>query len=73
MKNFLSTAWYLALALPLMLLDAVFGVALMSLRLWERCLRTARELGEPPPAGGMYGTMARRLREKAHSSDQPNR
>ena len=65
MKNLVSTVLYLALALPLLLLEAAFGAAY---RLWETWLRTARELRDAPPAGGMYGTMARRLRERSAST-----
>ena len=65
MKNLVSTILYLALALPLLLLEAAFGAAY---RLWETWLRTARELRDAPPAGGMYGTMARRLRERSAST-----
>ena len=65
MKNFFSTVFFLILALPLLLLEAVLGVVLTMYWLWERWLRTARELREAPPPGGMYGTMARRLRARA--------
>lgn len=67
MRKFVSTVCCLILALLLLLFDAVFAVVLILQRLWEKWLRTARELREGPPEGGMYGTMARRLREKAHS------
>ena len=73
MKDLVSTVLYLTFALPILLLEAVLGAVLMMYRLWKTWRRTARELREAPPPGGMYGTMARRLREKAHSSDQPNR
>lgn len=66
MKNLVSTVFYLALALPPLLLEAVCVVVLIMYRLWETWLRTARELREAPPPGGVYGTMARRLRERAH-------
>lgn len=65
MRKFVSTVCCLILALPLLLFDAVFGIVLILRRLWEKWLRTARELREGPPEGGMYGTMARRLRERA--------
>ena len=65
MKKLVSTVPFLTLALPLLLLEAVFGVVLTMHRLWERWLRTADELREGPPPGGMYGTMARRLRARA--------
>lgn len=75
MKNLVSIVSYLALALPLLLLEAVFGFVLMMYRLLETWLRTARELREEPPPGGMYGTMARRLHKRARSkkrnSDMP--
>ena len=65
MKNFLSMVFFLLLALPLLLLEAAFDAAY---RLWETWLRAARELRDAPPAGGMYGTMARRLRERSASA-----
>ena len=65
MKDLSSTVLYWMLALPLLLLEAVSGVGLSMYRLWETWCRTARELREAPPPGGMYGTMARRLREKS--------
>ena len=65
MKKLVSTVPFLTLALPLLLLETVFGVMLTMYWLWERWLRTARELREAPPPGGMYGTMTRRLRARA--------
>ena len=65
MKNLVPTAFFLILALPLLLLEAGLGVVPTMYRLWGTWLRTARELREAPPPGGMYGTMARRLRERA--------
>ena len=67
MKNFFLSVLYLALALPLLPLEALFAVALMLHRAGEAWFRTARELREAPPSGGVYGTMARRLRERARS------
>ena len=65
MKKLVSTVPFLTLALPLLLLEAVFGVVLTMYRLWETWLRAARELREGPPPGGMCGTTSRRLRERA--------
>ena len=67
MKDLVSTVLYLTFALPILLLEAVLGAVLMMYRLWKTWRRTALELREAPPPGGMYGTMARRLRERARS------
>ena len=64
MEKPVPTVLSLVLALPLLLLEAVFYAASVLRRPWVKWLRTARELREPPPAGGMYGTLARRLRER---------
>ena len=68
MKNPLTEVFFMALALPLLLSEAAAGVALIFTRLWERWRYAAQTLQEPPPPGGMYGTMARRLRERAHQA-----
>ena len=64
MKNLLTPLFFLTLALPLLLFEAAAGVALMLVRLGQKWRYEARILREPPPLGGMYGTMARRLRER---------
>ena len=62
MKNLMTDVFFMALALPLLLLsEAAVGIALILTRLWERWRYAARTIREPPPPDGMYGTMARRM------------
>ena len=63
MKNLMLGVFFMALAIPLLLLEAAEGIALIFMQLWERWRHTAQVLQNPPP-GGMYVTMVRRLREK---------
>ncbi len=66
MKKLMSNIFFLTLAFALLSVEAAAGLALLIVRAVEIWLRAARSLREPPPPGGMYGTMARRLRERAN-------
>ena len=68
MKNLMTDVFFMAPSLPLLLSEAAVGSALILTRLWGRWRYAARTLREPPPPGGMYGTMARRLRARAQTA-----
>ena len=64
MRKTISTAVYLILALPLLLFEALLYLPLLLRKIWGKWRYAALTLREPPPPEGMFGTMARRLKEK---------
>ena len=64
MKKPLPTVFWLIAALPLLLFEALLYLPPILWRLLDKWRYTALTLREPPPPGGMFGTMARRLNEK---------
>ena len=68
MKAFFIWGGYFLLALLLLLLEGLFRLFVgLPLWLWEKVRYAAQCLRWPPPPGGMYGEMARRMREKDHA------
>jgi hypothetical protein len=64
MRKTFSTVFWLIPALPLMLFEALLHLPLLLRRLRDKWRYTALTLREPPPPGGMFGAVARRLKEK---------
>ena len=64
MRKMIPTVFWSILALPLLLFEALLYLPLLLRQLWNKWQYTALTLREPPPPGGMFGTMARRLNEK---------
>ena len=62
-KMFFSVFCLIA-SLPLLLFEALFYLPLLLRQLWNKWQYTALTLREPPPPGGMFGTMVRRLKDK---------
>lgn len=64
MRKMIPTVFWSILVLPLLLFEALLYLPLLLWKLWNKWQYTALTLREPPPSGGMFGTMARRLNEK---------
>ena len=64
MRKMISTAVCLILALPLLLFEALLCLPLLLRKLWDKWRYAALTLRDPPPPEGVFGAMARRLKEK---------
>ncbi|HQC52396.1 MAG TPA: hypothetical protein PLE92_04635 [Lentisphaeria bacterium] len=68
MKEILINVWFLMLALVVLLLKAaawlVLGPIILCVRLYEMIRYEAQRLRHPPPSGGVFGAMARDLKER---------
>lgn len=64
MREFIITIGYFAFALLFGIIRLLLSVFFLFYWLWGKWSYTAQSLRNPPPPGGMYGMMAKRLKER---------
>lgn len=72
MKEFIITIGYFVFALLLGIIRLLLSVFFLFYWLWKKWCYEAQSLRNPPPPGGMYGMMAKHLKERQKNVEKEN-
>lgn len=67
-SSFFKGVGYNIAAVVLLIVQGLVVILLGIFRVWRYFLNSVQQLRYPPPQGGMYGNMAKRLKNKSNTS-----
>ena len=66
-KILFKNIWYNAAGFLLLIVQGLVVILLGIFRVWRYFLNSVQQLRYPPQQGGMYGNMAKRLKNKSNT------